>query len=99
SGETEPLDLGLPISNLDGLRVVLERSEPSTSNDKSKTIPSKTQGPTLTSRGQSTQGDHRPSEKPVKGEGEDKPTIAETPQKKKGKKIHLDDAEGDLNLF
>lgn len=24
SGEKEPLDLGLPISNLDGLRVVLE---------------------------------------------------------------------------
>ncbi|KAK2860604.1 hypothetical protein Q7C36_004770 [Tachysurus vachellii] len=99
SGETEALDLGLPISNLDGLRVVLERSEPSTSNDKSKTIPSKTQGPTLTSRGQSTQGDHRPSEKPVKGEGEDKPPIAETPQKKKGKKIHLDDAEEFFELL
>uniref|UniRef100_A0A673HXH7 Regulator of G-protein signaling 12-like n=1 Tax=Sinocyclocheilus rhinocerous TaxID=307959 RepID=A0A673HXH7_9TELE len=28
SGETEVLDLGVPISNLDGLRVVLERADP-----------------------------------------------------------------------
>lgn len=27
SGELEPLDLGLPISNLDGLRVVLDKAE------------------------------------------------------------------------
>lgn len=27
SGESEPLDLGLPISNLDGLRVVLDIEE------------------------------------------------------------------------
>lgn len=27
SGESEPLDLGLPISNLDGLRVVLDIAE------------------------------------------------------------------------
>ncbi|XP_058251492.1 regulator of G-protein signaling 12 isoform X1 [Hemibagrus wyckioides] len=99
SGETEPLDLGLPISNLDGLRVVLESSEPSTSNEKSKTLPSKTQGPSVTSRGQSTQGDHRPAEKPVKGEGGDKPPISETPQKKKGKKIHLDEAEEFFELL
>uniref|UniRef100_A0A3Q3GLD7 Regulator of G protein signaling 12a n=1 Tax=Labrus bergylta TaxID=56723 RepID=A0A3Q3GLD7_9LABR len=29
SGETKPLDLGAPISSLDGLRVVLERADPS----------------------------------------------------------------------
>lgn len=45
------------------------------------------------------QGDHRPSEKPVKGEGGDKPPITETPQKKKDNKIHLDDAEGDIEIF
>lgn len=28
SGETEPLDLGAPISSLDGLRVVLEQADP-----------------------------------------------------------------------
>lgn len=27
SGEREPLDLGLPISNLDGLRVVLDAAD------------------------------------------------------------------------
>ncbi|TTI61473.1 Regulator of G-protein signaling 12 [Bagarius yarrelli] len=95
SGEIEPLDLGLPISNLDGLRVVLEHSEPLT--DKSKSLPSKTLGPSLTSRGQSTQGDHqRPSEKPIKGEEGDKPSISETQQKKKGNKFHLDDAEAEF---
>ncbi|KAK3545304.1 hypothetical protein QTP70_003654 [Hemibagrus guttatus] len=44
-------------------------------------------------------GDHKPSEKPVKGEGGDKPPISETPQKKKGKKIHLDDAEEFFELL
>uniref|UniRef100_A0A8B9KCH4 Regulator of G protein signaling 12a n=1 Tax=Astyanax mexicanus TaxID=7994 RepID=A0A8B9KCH4_ASTMX len=55
SGETEALDLGLPISNLDGLRVVLERADPSSSSkDKSKTTPSKTQVPALNNKSQST---------------------------------------------
>uniref|UniRef100_A0A8D3ABW4 Regulator of G protein signaling 12a n=1 Tax=Scophthalmus maximus TaxID=52904 RepID=A0A8D3ABW4_SCOMX len=36
SGETEPLDLGAPISSLDGLRVVLERIDPVAGKDKSK---------------------------------------------------------------
>uniref|UniRef100_A0A8C1KCE8 Regulator of G protein signaling 12a n=1 Tax=Cyprinus carpio TaxID=7962 RepID=A0A8C1KCE8_CYPCA len=40
SGQTEVLDLGVPISNLDGLRVVLERADPA--EDKSKTFNSKT---------------------------------------------------------
>uniref|UniRef100_A0A4W5PWM9 Regulator of G protein signaling 12a n=1 Tax=Hucho hucho TaxID=62062 RepID=A0A4W5PWM9_9TELE len=31
SGETEPLDLGAPISSLDGLRIVLERADPAAS--------------------------------------------------------------------
>lgn len=42
------------------------------------------------------QGDHRPTEKPVKGEGEDKHPVSETQQKKKGNKFHLDDAEGQI---
>uniref|UniRef100_H2TKC6 Regulator of G protein signaling 12a n=1 Tax=Takifugu rubripes TaxID=31033 RepID=H2TKC6_TAKRU len=33
SGETEPLDLGAPISSLDGLRVVLERGDPVSGKD------------------------------------------------------------------
>uniref|UniRef100_A0A8C4GL11 Regulator of G protein signaling 12a n=1 Tax=Dicentrarchus labrax TaxID=13489 RepID=A0A8C4GL11_DICLA len=36
SGEAEPLDLGAPISSLDGLRVVLERADPASNKDKSK---------------------------------------------------------------
>lgn len=36
SGETEALDLGAPISSLDGRRVVLERADPASS--KGKTI-------------------------------------------------------------
>ncbi|XP_053366291.1 regulator of G-protein signaling 12 isoform X2 [Clarias gariepinus] len=98
SGEIEPLDLGLPISNLDGLRVVLERSDPCSSNEKSKTLP-KTQTPSSTSRGQSTLGDHKPAEIPVKGDGGDKTSINETPQKKKGNKFHLDDAEEFFELL
>lgn len=42
------------------------------------------------------QGAHRAVEKPVKGEEGDKPPINETPQKRKGNKIHLDDAEGSV---
>uniref|UniRef100_A0AAY4DJC3 Uncharacterized protein n=1 Tax=Denticeps clupeoides TaxID=299321 RepID=A0AAY4DJC3_9TELE len=38
SGETEILDLGLPISNLDGLRVVLERADPSAKGIKTHTF-------------------------------------------------------------
>uniref|UniRef100_A0A3Q1ESQ9 Regulator of G-protein signaling 12-like n=1 Tax=Acanthochromis polyacanthus TaxID=80966 RepID=A0A3Q1ESQ9_9TELE len=34
SGETQPLDLGAPISSLDGLRVVLERTDPSSGKGK-----------------------------------------------------------------
>lgn len=36
SGELEPLDLGLPISNLDGLRVVLDVADPTAAKDKQK---------------------------------------------------------------
>ncbi|XP_062850150.1 regulator of G-protein signaling 12 isoform X2 [Trichomycterus rosablanca] len=98
SGETEPLDLGLPISNLDGLRVVLETSDPSCSKEKSKTLPSKTQGPPVTSRGQPTPEDFKPSDKPVK-DNEDKRPITEAPHKKKGNKIHLDEAEEFFELL
>ncbi|XP_038333912.1 regulator of G-protein signaling 12 isoform X11 [Canis lupus familiaris] len=44
SGEKEPLDLGAPISSLDGQRVILEEKEPSRgkgSTDKQKSAPAK----------------------------------------------------------
>nr|XP_019939858.1 PREDICTED: regulator of G-protein signaling 12-like isoform X4 [Paralichthys olivaceus] len=55
SGESEPLDLGLPISNLDGLRVVLDIAEHAPGKaDKQKGAPSKSHIPASTSRNQST---------------------------------------------
>ncbi|PWA28827.1 hypothetical protein CCH79_00012981 [Gambusia affinis] len=46
SGETEPLDLGAPISSLDGLRVVLERADPCSGKEKSKSSSLKGHPPT-----------------------------------------------------
>ncbi|XP_015244507.1 PREDICTED: regulator of G-protein signaling 12 isoform X2 [Cyprinodon variegatus] len=61
SGESEPLDLGLPISNLDGLRVVLDTEENTLGKDKLKAGQSHL--PASTSRNQSATGDNRPSRK------------------------------------
>ncbi|XP_047435107.1 regulator of G-protein signaling 12b isoform X3 [Mugil cephalus] len=78
SGETEPLDLGLPISNLDGLRVVLDIAENASGKaDKPKVAPSKTHLPASTSRSQS----------------------ATAPEKRKQKKINIDEAEEFFDLI
>ncbi|XP_051992972.1 regulator of G-protein signaling 12-like isoform X2 [Xyrauchen texanus] len=53
SGEKEPLDLGLPISNLDGLRVVLEAADHIPEKDKQNLVSSKSHGPPLSTRSQS----------------------------------------------
>uniref|UniRef100_A0A8L0DUY9 Regulator of G protein signaling 12b n=1 Tax=Oncorhynchus mykiss TaxID=8022 RepID=A0A8L0DUY9_ONCMY len=53
SGEKEPLDLGLPISNLDGLRVVLDVADNTPGKDKPIGAPSKTHAPPPTTRNQS----------------------------------------------
>ncbi|XP_028309583.1 regulator of G-protein signaling 12b isoform X3 [Gouania willdenowi] len=61
SGESEPLDLGLPISNLDGLRVVLDVAENTPGKaDKQKITPSKSHLHASTSR---NQGEDRSSGK------------------------------------
>uniref|UniRef100_A0A8C6U3T3 Regulator of G protein signaling 12a n=1 Tax=Neogobius melanostomus TaxID=47308 RepID=A0A8C6U3T3_9GOBI len=39
SGESEPLDLGAPISSLDGLRIVLERRDPAASGKDERSTP------------------------------------------------------------
>lgn len=52
SGEKEPLDLGLPISNLDGLRVVLEVGDHVPGKDKQKLVSSKSHGPPQSTRSQ-----------------------------------------------
>lgn len=41
SGEKEPLDLGAPISSLDGQRVILEEKEPSRGKEKQKSTPTR----------------------------------------------------------
>ncbi|XP_073329678.1 regulator of G-protein signaling 12b isoform X3 [Pagrus major] len=72
SGEVEPLDLGLPISNLDGLRVVLDIAEhtPGKADKQKVVVPS-------TSRNQSTTA----------------------PEKRKQKKINIDEAEEFFDLI
>ncbi|XP_040891603.1 regulator of G-protein signaling 12b isoform X3 [Toxotes jaculatrix] len=78
SGESEPLDLGLPISNLDGLRVVLDIAEHTPGKaDKQKVAPSKSHVPASTSRNQSTTA----------------------PEKRKQKKINIDEAEEFFDLI
>uniref|UniRef100_A0A8C5DDF4 Regulator of G-protein signaling 12-like n=1 Tax=Gouania willdenowi TaxID=441366 RepID=A0A8C5DDF4_GOUWI len=63
SGESEPLDLGLPISNLDGLRVVLDVAENTPGKDKQKITPSKSHLHASTSRNQVSTGEDRSSGK------------------------------------
>ncbi|XP_051976642.1 regulator of G-protein signaling 12-like isoform X2 [Xyrauchen texanus] len=94
SGETEVLDLGVPISNLDGLRVVLERADPA--KDKSKTVNFKmpaAKKALLEERDDSSAG------KPLKGNGEDEQSRTAASERRKGKKNHKDEAEEFFELL
>ncbi|TNN67865.1 Regulator of G-protein signaling 12 [Liparis tanakae] len=97
SGETEPLDLGAPISSLDGLRVVLERIDPAsgTGKDKAKASSLKNHPP---SRSFSAAGDERstPKDFSVRASG---PESALPGEKRKQKKINLDEAEEFFELL
>ncbi|XP_070849142.1 regulator of G-protein signaling 12-like isoform X1 [Chaetodon trifascialis] len=95
SGETEPLDLGAPISSLDGLRVVLERVDPASGKDKSKSSSLKGHPPT---RSFSTTGDERstPKDFSVRASG---PDSALPGEKRKQKKINIDEAEEFFELL
>ncbi|XP_029361635.1 regulator of G-protein signaling 12b isoform X2 [Echeneis naucrates] len=118
SGESEPLDLGLPISNLDGLRVVLDIAEHASDKDKQKVAPSKSHVPASTSRNQSATGENRPSGKAGSAHphGENgKPghspdtrdqalpnhsvSLHKAPEKRKQKKINIDEAEEFFDLI
>ncbi|XP_030609557.1 regulator of G-protein signaling 12-like isoform X2 [Archocentrus centrarchus] len=94
SGETEPLDLGAPISSLDGLRVVLERADPCSVKDKSKSSSLKSH-PT---RSFSATGDERsaPKDFSVRPSG---PDSALPREKRKQKKINIDEAEEFFELL
>ncbi|XP_076580889.1 regulator of G-protein signaling 12-like isoform X1 [Chaetodon auriga] len=95
SGETEPLDLGAPISSLDGLRVVLERVDPASGKDKSKSSSLKGHPPT---RSFSATGDERstPKDFSVRASG---PDSALPGEKRKQKKINIDEAEEFFELL
>ncbi|KAK5927015.1 hypothetical protein CgunFtcFv8_022543 [Champsocephalus gunnari] len=114
SGEMEPLDLGLPISNLDGLRVVLDLAENTPAKaDKQKAAPSKNLVAASTSRNQSTTGEDRPSGKAgsARPHGENGPdtgsqplpnhsvSLHKAPEKRKQKKINIDEAEEFFDLI
>ncbi|XP_023685445.1 regulator of G-protein signaling 12b isoform X3 [Paramormyrops kingsleyae] len=93
SGEREPLDLGLPISNLDGLRVVLDVADhTAVKADKQKPIPSKSH---MTPKGQATGGDEKAAGKASSVRalrGEARP-------ERKQKKINIDEAEEFFELI
>ncbi|XP_061664360.1 regulator of G-protein signaling 12 isoform X2 [Syngnathoides biaculeatus] len=96
SGQTEPLDLGAPISSLDGLRVVLERADPASSKESSKSSSLKSQPPT---RSLSATGDERsatPKEFCGRAGGLDSAFPGE---KRKQKKINIDEAEEFFELL
>ncbi|XP_011604957.1 regulator of G-protein signaling 12-like isoform X2 [Takifugu rubripes] len=95
SGETEPLDLGAPISSLDGLRVVLERGDPVSGKDKSKSSSLKGHPPT---RSFSATADDRsaPKDFSVRASG---PDSALPGEKRKQKKINIDEAEEFFELL
>ncbi|XP_072534606.1 regulator of G-protein signaling 12b [Salminus brasiliensis] len=93
SGDKEPLDLGLPISNLDGLRVVLEAAEHAPGKDKQKLAPAKSHGPPLSTRSQSATGEDRSS-----GKATSVKTRAQV-EKRKQKKLNIDEAEEFFELI
>ncbi|XP_056599981.1 regulator of G-protein signaling 12 isoform X2 [Triplophysa dalaica] len=88
SGETDILDLGVPISNLDGLRVVLELADPA--KDNSKTPNSKTPA----AKKEVTRERHNSSKgKLLKGFCDDKHPQPGASERKKGKNNHIDETE------
>ncbi|KAI7810982.1 regulator of G-protein signaling 12 [Triplophysa rosa] len=93
SGEKEPLDLGLPISNLDGMRVVLEAADHIPGKDKQKLVSSKSHGPPLSARSQSATGEDKPA-----GKASTVKTRAQV-EKRKQKKLNIDEAEEFFELI
>uniref|UniRef100_A0A8B9BKN8 Regulator of G-protein signaling 12 n=1 Tax=Anser brachyrhynchus TaxID=132585 RepID=A0A8B9BKN8_9AVES len=114
NGEQEPLDLGVPISNLDGQRVVLDEKEPTKMfTDKQKGASVKQSVTVTTSRNQvSTTGEGRTLGKSnsIKMKGENGKNAREVRLskredsiakigKKKCQKINLDEAEEFFELI
>uniref|UniRef100_A0A3B5PQJ1 Regulator of G-protein signaling 12-like n=1 Tax=Xiphophorus maculatus TaxID=8083 RepID=A0A3B5PQJ1_XIPMA len=85
SGETEPLDLGAPISSLDGLRVVLERADPCSGKGDALLL-------------LHLQGDERSAPKDISMRAAG-PASALPEEKRKQKKINIDEAEEFFELL
>nr|KAF6388621.1 regulator of G protein signaling 12 [Myotis myotis] len=113
SGEREPLDLGAPISSLDGQRVILEEKDPSRGKDKQRGAPLKqTTAGNASSRNFSATGEERTLGKSnsikIKGENGKNardPRLSKREEsiakigKKKYQKINLDEAEAFFELI
>nr|KAF6280202.1 regulator of G protein signaling 12 [Pipistrellus kuhlii] len=113
SGEREPLDLGAPISSLDGQRVILEEKDPSRGKDKQRGTPLKqTAAGSSSSRNLSATGEERTLGKSnsikIKGENGKNardPRLSKREEsiakigKKKYQKINLDEAEAFFELI
>jgi len=98
SGESEILDLGVPISNLDGLRVVLEKADPS-GKDKPPKTP-KGHAPPLASRSMSTPGDDRSSGKRNEEKNNNRdPFTPDAGRRKPSKKSQIEEAEEFFELL
>ncbi|XP_069871989.1 regulator of G-protein signaling 12-like isoform X2 [Dipodomys merriami] len=113
SGEKEPLDLGAPISSLDGQRVVLEEKDSCRGKDKQKGAPGKQKAvPSSSPRSHAASGEERTLGKSnsikIKGENGKNardPRLSKREEsiakigKKKYQKINLDEAEEFFELI
>ncbi|XP_063042554.1 regulator of G-protein signaling 12 [Engraulis encrasicolus] len=97
SGESEILDLGVPISNLDGLRVVLEKADPS-GKDKPPKTP-KGHAPPLANRSMSTPGDDRSSGKRNEEKNNNRDPFTPDAGRRKPKKSQIEEAEEFFELL
>ncbi|XP_050193925.1 regulator of G-protein signaling 12 isoform X5 [Myiozetetes cayanensis] len=112
NGEQEPLDLGVPISNLDGQRVVLDEKEPTKGRERQKAQLVKQTAVVSSSRSQASTGEGRTLGKSnsIKMKGENGKNAREVRLskredsiakigKKKCQKINLDEAEEFFELI
>uniref|UniRef100_A0A3Q2ZEL8 Regulator of G-protein signaling 12-like n=1 Tax=Kryptolebias marmoratus TaxID=37003 RepID=A0A3Q2ZEL8_KRYMA len=97
SGEAEPLDLGAPISNLDGLRVVLERADPcSAKGNAHHAADTSTECSGRNPRREKSHPRSTPKEFSGRASG---PDSALPGEKRKQKKINIDEAEEFFELL
>ncbi|XP_055290113.1 regulator of G-protein signaling 12 isoform X3 [Moschus berezovskii] len=113
SGEKEPLDLGAPISSLDGQRVILEEKDPSRGKDKQRSAPVRqSTAVNASARNHSATGEEKTLGKSnsIKIKGENgknarEPRLSKREEsiakigKKKYQKINLDEAEEFFELI